>query len=478
MERRATMSNQSNPDSNANQDFFELPIKSLIFLIKRLKLKDLLIKNITDPRSPLSRKYDLYSLLMMALSTSFFRSSSKNEFHLNFQRNDIPKAFLKFVEMDSKTIPCVRTIDDLLLKIDPKELEDILPSIFKTLIESKLFQLHPELKRDGAFCFALDAHTSHYYHENSQHPCEMCSYCMKRTHGNKTYYLHTEVILSFIAPNGLQIPILIHRMEGNPKWNGLSEKKLKQECELTAFPIVMKKLRELFPRLRIHLLLDALYCNDPVFTLLGELKISFSIVKKPKVLKTVGEDCEGLRKLIKPISRTYSNNRFDVVQSIQFFNDIAYRSHKLSVIQVDEKATKKPSKRFAKVHIKESRWEWIESTEVTAENATKKADGNRLRWYEEDLFNTAENRGFNMQHDFGRAPKVQTIWLYFILIAMTLTALLEYSSLGRIFNKKSLKFVMKQMLEHLLYLNEIKIFSDNFPGQLRFGAPEPPVSFS
>jgi hypothetical protein len=199
--------------------------------------------------------------------------------------------------------------------------------------------------------------------------------------------------------------------------------------------------------------------------------MGYSIVKKLKVLKSVGNDCEGLKILSKPITNIAENQRFRIHQTIQIFNDIPYRSHKLSVLQLNEEAIKKPSRRFAKITSKTSHWEWIISEYLTKGNAVDQSNRCRLRWNEEDFFNTAENRGYNMNHDFSRAPRSQTVWMHLILIAMALCAILENSSLSFIFRDSTIRHVMEEMLEDLIYLSENLLFECSFPKQLRFLRP-------
>jgi hypothetical protein len=464
-----------NPNCNANQDFFEYPVRSLIFLLKKLKIRRLLERNIKDPRSTINRSYSLYSLIMRGLSIPLFRSCSKNDFSQNFKRFEAKKAFAKYASIDQESVPCTRSPDNLFLKINPDDFHNILPELFNHLRSKKLFQLHPELIPNGKYHFSIDAHQSHTYHENSQHPCQCCPYCLKRTRGNKTWYVHLEVIALFTAPNGLQIPVLCHRIRAKPEWGMLDEKRWKQECEQSAFPIVARKLRELFPRLNIFLLLDSLYATEPNFTLLEDLKMGYSIVKKTTVLTTVGSDCNGLKLLSNPVFRSSSKKHFDINQTIYIFNDVAYRGHNLNVIQLDEEAIKKNSKRFAKITSRNTHWEWIVSDRLTGKNVGAISDRLRLRWKEEDFFNTAERRGFYMNHDFCRAPTSQTIWFYLILLAMAICSILEHSTLNMIFKKTTISFVMRQMLNDLLYVKDYVLYECSFPKQLRFAAPfQPP----
>jgi nicotinic acid phosphoribosyltransferase len=203
--------------------------------------------------------------------------------------------------------------------------------------------------------------------------------------------------------------------------------------------------------------------------------MGYSIVRKIKVLKTVGDDCKGLKKYSKPIKIFKENKRFNVTQTIAYFNDVQYRGHALSIIQLDEHAEKKPSKRFAKVTSKDVHWEWIVHQKLTEINVGKVADGSRIRWKQEDLFNSLQCREFAIRHDFNRAPASQGIRLYLILIAYAISSILAYSRFGKAILTKghSLIFIMKQMYDDIVYLSS-SIFEDYHAVQLRFGGKDPP----
>ena len=464
-----------NYSTNYNNNV-EFPIKILKFILNKLKISELFKRCIHDPRTESDYRHD--SLLLFSLSTHLFRSPSKNKFHLNFKRMSASRAIAKFCGFDGGRCPCPRSIDDLLLKLNPDEFLPILPAIFRGLCRQKVFQLHPEFIPNNEFAIAIDAHATHTYYENSQHPCRHCPYCLKRTRGDKVWYIHYDLVASFIAPNGLQIPLLVHRIRSRPEWGQLGDDKWKQECERTALPFLLRELRQQFPRLRLCIYLDALYATDPCLSFLKELKMGYSIVKKIKVLKTVGADCRGL-KLLQASTQVMTiekeDKRFNIQQKIAFFNDVGYRKHALSIIQVDEHAEKKPSKRFAKIQSKQTHWEWIVHQRLTKENVAASATRSRIRWKQEDLFNTLQCRGFAIRHDFNRAFTSQSVRIYLILIAYAISSILTYSSIGRAILSRgyTTTFMMEQMLNDLIYLADVVLVESHNPIQLRF-AKDPP----
>jgi hypothetical protein len=472
--------NSSDTYCNTNQhkanqkNFFEYPIKLLKFTLKKLKIKELL-SSIHDPRTRVDN-YSLLSLLMHGLLTHLFRSPSKNEFRLNLLRPEASRAVAKFTGIEADKSPCTRTLDDVLININPKDFESILPAIFKNLCRQKTFLHHPEFIPQGEYSITIDAQVTHVYYEHSQHPCCQCNYCLKRTRGERVWYLHYDLVASFVAPNNLKIPLLSHRIRARPEWGKLSDEEWKQECELTAFPQLITKLRHYFPRLRLCILLDSLYATDPNFTLLKKLKLGFAIVKKATVLKTVGEDYEGLKALSSSIKIIKKIDRFNIQQNIHFCNDIQYRKHNLHLIEVEEHGDKKPSKRFAKITTKDSHWQWLVHEVLDTSNVYPIATRARLRWKGEDLFNDLQKRGFGISHDYNRAPNAQTIRIYFILIAYAICSIMMHSKLGQAIladGRRTIIFTMKQMLQDLIYLSQYGLLDGYNPVQLRFGKDPP-----
>lgn len=460
-----------------NQYFGEYPIRLLKFVLKKLKIRELFRSHVRDPRSRVD-EYDLTSLLMHGLLTHLFRSPSKHKFQLNLLRPKASAAVAKFSDNKDRS-PCTRTLDDVIVNLNPEDFQPILPAIFRSLCRGKVFQLHPEFIPQNEYDIAIDAQVTHVYHESSQHPCRGCPYCLKRTRGDKIWYVHCDLVASFVAPNGLQIPLLFHRIRAQPEWGQLGEEKWKQECERTAFPIMLKELRRQFPRLRMCIHLDALYPTDANFTLLDELGMNYSIVRKAKVLKTIGEDCKGLERFCKPVQVNNEDKHFKIQQTIRFFNDIEYGKHNLSLIKLDETAEKKLSKRFAKVTSRKTHWEWIVHQQISSANVGKVATQSRIRWKEEEMFNDLQHRGFAISHDFNRAPVAQLVRTYLILIAYAISSILTYSRLGKSILSRGLTiiYMMEQMLMDLIYVSEEILFNRRDPRQLRWGTDPPRMGF-
>ena len=155
---------------------------------------------------------------------------------------------------------------------------------------------------------------------------------------------------------------------------------------------------------------------------------------------------------------------------------ILYRQHNLSIIELDEIAEKKPSKRQAKVTSKKIHWEWIVHQHLEQANVGKAAARSRICWKQEDLFNDLQHRGFAISHDFNRAPTAQLVRTFLILIAYAICSILVHSKQGQsILSKKgmTIRFLMEQMFMDLIYIPDRVLSQWSCYGQLRWGTGPP-----
>jgi hypothetical protein len=87
----------------------------------------------------------------------------------------------------------------------------------------------------------------------------------------------------------------------------------------------------------------------------------------------------------------------------------------------------KTNKRTEKKEIEHYKGEWLFSEKLfsrTCELAARKA---RLRWEEEDLFNSQKNREFNYKHDYSRHPRSFIIWQALSFFAFGIFELFRFS---------------------------------------------------
>jgi hypothetical protein len=382
---------------------------------------------------------------------------SKRAFHQEGRESKKSEAALaKFAGIE-KSLPNSKTIDDVLNRLDHEEMNEVLMSIFEVLRKSKFFSNHRQLIPNGFFHLAIDAETIHKYVPESAHRCEQCPYCLKRERGSTIWYLHVQVVASIVCPGNLRIPIYVYPIHSKSLSceGAASDEKFKQECELSAFSVILQKVRNRFPKLPFCVLADSLYANGPSMEVIKKLSMEFMIVRKDGSMKTVGQDCDGLEKTSEHktknrIEKTSAKQGQNIKRSWSFFNEIEYQHSKLHILRFDEWIFDSNGIQINYVH-----WEWIVSWKLTRHNAETTADRGRLRWLEEDLFNSVKNRGFEMKHDYSRNSNSQIIWSILIMLAFLITDLFSFvRQVIPIKRNRSLKDFMRSIFFDLCKLGE------------------------
>src|SRR5262249_29840 len=156
-------------------------------------------------------------------------------------------------------------------------------------------------------------------------------------------------------------------------------------------------------------------------------KLGYMTVRKSGSLKSLNSNIEGLKKLDSPQKRRCKEGRWNKEQTAYVFSDLSHKEHVFTLIDLEEKCTKLPSKPLAKATEKSSQWQWITNLAIKVDQVFLAAHKGRLRWFQEDFFNSLENRGFNFRHDFSRSPNSQTIWHLLTFIAFALSSLMQLS---------------------------------------------------
>jgi hypothetical protein len=460
------------PQDNS-QDFFPQDVSAdhpncpsiayfKIFL-ERFAIKELIEKHLTDPRKK-EGDYSFCTLIKTVLANCLFLCGSQNSFQTTARKTgEQENNVAHFIGSENEKIPDPKTIDTVMRGLDYEGCNDILMDLFEKVRESKLFFNHPELIPDGEYHLGCDAETIHTYKPGCDHDCENCPYCLKRTRDKTVWYNHTVLVGSLVSPGGFKLPIYVHpiKAEAVREKESASDNEHKQECELSAFKVVARIIRERFPKLRICMLLDSLYANGPNIRLLNEINFNYFIVRKDGSMPTVGEDCDGLMKLPDHVENNHVFERFHdgkgniIEKKYDFFNDIAYQDVKVHIIRFQEKRINSKLNKIETTY-----WEWISGEKITKKNVAKLSARARVRWEEEDQFNTAECRGFNMRHDYSRNPTAQMAWVVFLNLAIGLEHLFIYTTTSvRLRSKMSIRDYMADLFHEIRFICKSKIDS-------------------
>lgn len=154
----------------------------------------------------------------------------------------------------------------------------------------------------------------------------------------------------------------------------------KQDCELKAFKRLATKIKELYPRLPMIIVADALYANAPMMNLCKANLWDYMVVIKDGILKNVNEEIR-----LRPDKKTEKTKR----GSLSYLAGLEIETHRLSWLRWEELGN--TFSRLTNMDIRE------------AATAIELQKVGRLRWkIENEGFNTQKNLGYNLEHKYSR----------------------------------------------------------------------------
>ena len=245
------------------------PVELLLKTIRHFMPKLSHVMNrVSDPRNPDQCVYSQAHLLWLGILLFLMRLGSGRQ--LRFER--IADAFSKNMSLlsgqsDLEFIADPDTLAYYAQHVSPHEIEKVLASITVSLIRKKAldpFRLY------GYFTIAIDgSQVCTFDHE----PWPDCPH-RKRPDGSTQYFTYV-LDAKLVTPCGMALTLATEMLtnEGYEQFE-------KQDCELKAFPRLAKKLRILFPRTPLCLLLDGLYANQNVIRLIQDREWKYIITFK------------------------------------------------------------------------------------------------------------------------------------------------------------------------------------------------------
>jgi hypothetical protein len=427
-------------------------ITLLKLFLERKGIYEQVEETIPDRRDQSSIVYPKKSIILSAMIIFILRMASGNRFDdkSHDADNKYSKSNIaKFIDAPDERVPVIKTIENFLCNMERDSINDLMIAFFKDLQQSKFFKQHPEIMPGDFFLLAADCvHTHTYDHphhvgENGENDCDCCLKRVynKGTENEKVRWQHQMLVFCLVFAGGLKIPIYRHciRAKQVVDLENASDASHKQECELVALKVALPILRDAFPRMKIVLLLDGLYANRPVIRFVNEQKCGYIIVRKEGCLMTLNADCNGQAELPnhkKNNKKTYRGevDGWEIERKYEWFNSISLdesTKKKISTKEEEESLTTNVL-RFVEKRTKGEetilyKCEWLCSRILSAQTCQMTAYHARLRWEEEDVFNSLKNRGYNLKHDFSRDPHSCFNWQGIALFAFGVFELFRFS---------------------------------------------------
>ena len=349
---------------------------------------------IPDLRNPRKCRHKLTVLLLYGLLMFVFQFASRREVNREMTRAQF-EANLRLLFPQLETLPHADTLFRLLRGIDVAHIEQAHIELVQRLIRAKKFRRYLinncyPIAIDGSQKFARDTLWDENLLQRTQG---------KGEHRHTQYYVYIlEASLAF--RNGMVIPLLSEFLEyakGDTDNN-------KQDCEQRAFHRLGARLKELFPRLPILLLLDGLYANGPVMHRCRQYNWQFMIVLKDKEMPSAWEEYESLQPLQPEnrLKRTWGERRqhFSWVNAIDYEFTQSGRKH-LNIHLVVCEETWEALDDDGQTVTKSARHAWLSSRPLTQHHVHERCNlGARYRWGIEAGFLVEKHQGYHYEHAF------------------------------------------------------------------------------
>lgn len=359
--------------------------------------------------------------MIFGLFSFIFRLSSRREMNRELTG---PVIFenLKKIFSDIETIPHADTLARILENIGPREIERVHISMIKDLIKKKKFQ---KLLVQGCIPISIDG-TQKLYRQGLLQNEQWC----ERKVGNSEsedkqqyiYVLEADITLK----NGLIIPLMTEYLYRDN--NKMDEDEGKQDCETTAFERLAERLKKYFPRLKIMILMDAMFATQPVMGILHDNRWEY-VIRLPKrkltdFAKIINAKRDSRTEL--PNQPYFRKRR----QSFYWENDINYGYEwqlNINLVACFEEY-ESVNQKTGEVETRYSEHAWISSVAATIDNVHELLNlGARKQGLIEDSINTEKNRGYHYKHAFSYDWNAMQGFHYLMRLAHAINSISEFT---------------------------------------------------
>jgi len=378
---------------------------------------------IEDPRRPGNIKHKhtvllLYGILMFIQQTGSRREANRTMTRIKFEN-------LQAMFPELETIPHADTLARFLEKIEVAEIQECMVELLKDLIRSKKFRNYLIKKN---YLIAIDG-TQKLFRDYKWE-----DNCLIRHVGGEEwipqYYVYVlESVL--VLDNGITLPLLSEFLKNEEYIEGTT----KQDCERKAFERLAWRIKKLFPKLRITLLVDGLYACGPVIRKCREYGWGYMITLKEGAMPNVWYEAIGLMK--------YSpENSLQVewggrTQLYTWANSIEYchgenlrRKEIVHVVNCYEIWEEKHSKSTGTIEEKKTRYSWISSVPINQKNVFNRCTKmGRYRWKIENNILTEKHQGYEYEHLYSYNWNAMEGYHYLMKIARFLNVIAANSEL-------------------------------------------------
>lgn len=366
-----------------------------------------LLSQVLDPRHQSYIDYENQVILFTRILGAVFKIESMRGISTTLNRTVCISNIGRILGLDKdlNELPHWKTINDYLEKLNPKELEKIIPQLVYRITRMRSFE--NSRIRGKYWHVVVDA--THLYTFLERH----CEHCLMKEFKNKTTgkivrreYYHMVLEAKLVILGNVVISIATEFVENE------SPNVTKQDCEINAFYRLSKKLKEQFPKLPICLGMDSLYAAGPVLDLCKKNGWHYIIRFKDGSIKSVAEEFHTLKEM--ETSQVWTRIDEGITKTYKYVLRIPYQNHELNIVECAQSDKEYP-------------FVFITDLSVTKRNCEQLVADGRRRWkIENEGFNEQKNGGFGLKHMFSENYNAIKNHYFLIQIGHMISQLLEY----------------------------------------------------
>lgn len=333
-----------------------------------------ILNELPDVRNPEMSTYSASHLIQLGLLMFMFQSGSRRQLKKDSDSENFRKNLLQLSESQEDYVANPDTLAYFFESLDPNYFACIPSQLVRQLIQKRVLENH---RFDGEYLIAIDA--VKIYSFKKKH----CPHCTYREHENGTVsYFHYVLEAKLIA--GDFVFSIASEFIENP--DGIFDK---QDCETKSAYRLIPRIKEMFPRLAICLLLDGLYLNQHIMEMCEDNDWSYFITFKDGSAKQLRDQAD-LSFELNPENQRQQESE-NIQQNCRWATNLDHHGHNLHVIE-SKGVENKTDKFFAyATNIRPSHDNVFELTN----------EGGRARWkIENQGFNTQKNHGFKLEHPY------------------------------------------------------------------------------
>lgn len=357
--------------------------------------------------------YSTRHLMAMGLMMYLSMSGSRNQFNKKRKTDTFVENINRMVGEELLATATMDTVFYLLKHMSPEYVGEIPGKMVAELLKSRVLENY---RFNGDYLVAIDG--TEIYRSEIRH----CDKCLVQRHRNGTvHYFHTVLEAKLITPQGMTFSLGTLFVENE------SETYDKQDCELKAFYRFAPILKDMFPRLKICLLMDSLYANETILDLCEAYKWGYFIAFKegsiPSLYKEAFEELER-----HPENSVTRINADGDSETYRWTCNLKYKSQTTHLVTAG--IPKVVNKGKAKSQKEITRFVFLTDNRPSEDNViTYVNSGGRQRSKIEESFNVQKNSGFNLEHNYGAQGNAYKNSYYLLQIAHTILQLIVNSDM-------------------------------------------------